>query len=309
MSLLSGDLTTLVRVQNWMPNLTSTSTPVINQLISPMTALIYNKLSRARLYSQSFTRYIDGVGNYQILLPDWPVTSITSVQMGAALLNPFPLPTPSPGPPNLPQNSFGYGYRYVPWLGNLPGDPAMLEMVNGYFFSGVQNIKVVYTAGYLIQNEVQTIPSGPGPYTVTVSQPQGIWCRDSGVKYQSSGDTLTPTTTIPPPTGSYNPPADPPATLAAVGEYTFAPGDAGVEVLISYSFIPSDLEEACNQMVAERFSYRDRIGQMDKSLGGQETVRYLRGMLRGQTFNLPPEVEALIWPYVSVIPPAIGAPL
>jgi hypothetical protein len=81
--------------------------------------------------------------------------------------------------------------------------------------------------------------------------------------------------------------------------------------LISYSFIPADLEEACIQMVAERYYYRERVGAMSKALAGQETVSWMRGGGRygsGVTRDLPPEVAALIDPYISVIPPAIGAP-
>jgi hypothetical protein len=248
------------------------------------------------------------VGNYQIILPDYPVESITSIQMGSVLIQPFPLP--QPGLPVLtPPNTFGgYGYRFLPWSGDLPGSPAVVEMVNGTFYRGVQNVKVVYQAGYVVSNETQIIPASPGPYSITVSQPQGIWCKDGGVTF-SNGTALTPVITSPT-TGQYNPPADPPATLAALGQYTFAAADTGKTVLITYSFVPSDLESACIQLVGETFSYRDRIGQLDKILGGQETIRYLRGGIgRGQVFDIAPEIEARIWPYVNVISPVIGAPV
>jgi hypothetical protein len=248
------------------------------------------------------------VGNYQIVLPDYPVENIISVQLGSLLIQPFPLP--QPGLPVLIQpNSFGgYGYRFLPWSGDLPGDPAVVELVNGIFYRGVQNIKVVYQAGYVVQNEVQTIPANPGPYVVTVFQPQGIWCKDNGVTY-ANGSALTPVVATPT-IGQYIPPPDPPLTLAALGQYTFAAADAGKGILITYSFVPSDLESACIQLVAETYSYRDRIGQLDKILGGQETVRFLRGGIgRGQMFDIAPEIEARIWPYVNVIPPAIGAPV
>lgn len=308
MTLSSGDLTTLVRVQLWLPGSGTAANPLLSSVVIPdASRMIINKLNRARLFLQTFTRIIDAVGNYQIVLPDYPVLGITSVQMGSALVQPFPLPTPGQAPP-LPQLTLaGYsGYRFVPWMGDLPGDPAVVEMVGGVFWRGVQNVKVTYQAGYAIQNEPQVVPATP--FQVTVNQPQGIWCRDGGVTY-SNGTALVAVTGTPA-GGQYVPPLDPPSTLAALGQYTFSAADSGRTVLITYSFVPSDLEMACIQQVGEVFSYRDRIGQLDKTLGGQETIRYLRGGIgRGQVFDIAPEVEARIWPYVSVIPPAIGAPV
>lgn len=114
---------------------------------------------------------------------------------------------------------------------------------------------------------------------------------------------MTPVASSPAP-GQYIPPPD-----ATPGLYTFNSTDVsnGLTVNISYSFIPADLEEACIQMVAERYSYRGRIGEISKSLGGQETARFLRGGMGRSVLELPPEVESLIQPYVSVIPPATGA--
>lgn len=302
MTLASGDLTTPARVINWLPNPPSLQSPLLPQLITSMTALIYNKLNRARLYQQVFTRTLDGVGNYQLVLPDWPVLSVTKVQMGAALVNPAPLPNPTTGV--IPPPNYGYGYRIVPWSGNLPGDPGVLEFQNGYFWAGVQNIQVTYSAGYAIVNESATVPAAPEPFDVIVLQPQGIWCRDGGVTY-ANGTPLVAITSGTPTVGQYRAPTD-----TAPGTYTFAAADTGAKVLITYSFIPADLEEACIQMVAERVSYRDRIGVISKALGGQETVRFLRGSTsRLYPNDLPPEIMDMLQPYISVLPPAIGAPV
>lgn len=230
----------------------------------------------------------------QLVLPDFPVTAVSAVTIGSATI-----PASVIG-----GSSQGYGYRFVSWTGNLPGENAVLEFNNGYFYQGVQNVKVTYTAGYLIAKEPWTVPATP--FQVTVLQPLGIWCRDNGVVYASSGVSLTPVASAPT-TGQYIPPPD-----ATPGLYTFSTGDTGAELLISYSFIPADLEEACNQMIAERYSYRSRVGDISKSLGGQETVRFARGSMGApwnRTSSLPPEVMDLISPYISVVPPAIGAPV
>ena len=299
MSLLGGDLTTPQRVANWMSNPPTLPSSIISQLIGSMTGLIYGKLNRARTYSQVFTRTFDGLGQMQLLLPDYPVTKIISVQQGSALIQPGPLATP-------PAASTYYGYRCPLWNGNLPGANAMLDFVNGWFWNAPQNIKVTYQAGYLVADEQATVPLSPGPYTTTVLQQEGIWCRDNGVVYADTGIALVPVTTITA-IGQYIPPPD-----TTPGLYTFGVADAGANVLISYSFIPAPLEEACVQMVVERYMYRGRVGEISKSLGGQETMRYAYGNSGppwSRMSSLPPQVMDLIWDYVSVVPPEIGAPV
>ena len=303
MSLLNGDLTTLSRAENWIPGTVSGSSTVLQQLIAALSSQIYSKLNRGRIYSRSVVSTFDGTGNYQLVLPAYPVTSITTVQMGAVVVPASPLPSPTTGV--APGLNTGWGYRFVPWGGNLPGENCVLEFQNGGWWPGVQNIEVTYQAGYLIQSEPQTVPSSSGPYTVTVQQPQGVWSRDNGVVYASSGVALTPVASSPT-VGEYIPPPD-----TNPGLYTFSSFDSGAALLISYSFIPGDLEQACIQLVAESWKYRNNVGVESQMLGAQETIRFLRGGIgRVQMFpTLPPEVDALLAPYVNVVPPAIGAPV
>jgi len=300
MTLASGDLTTLSRLKDWIENASLNSDIILQRQITACSASIRGKLNRSGLMSKSYTRVFDGQGTNQIMLPDYPVTSVSQLQLGPVIIQPAPLPTVSGD--TITTVGTGYGYRLPLWLGALPGEPSMLEFVGGCFWYGVQNVKITYTAGYLISAEAQTVPATP--FQVTVYQPLGVWCYDNGVTY-ANGTAFTAVTSSPT-TGQYVPPTD-----VAPGVYTFSVGDANADVLISYSFVPADLEEACCQYVAERWSYRGRVGTISKSLGGQETVRFMRGGARSsQMFpDLPPEIESLIMPYVSVIYPAIGAPL
>jgi hypothetical protein len=302
MTLAAGDLTTLARAENWLEGTNSNSSTILQQLISSCSASIRSKLNRSTLYSKNLVETVDGTGTYQIVLHDYPVTAISNIQMGAGIIPASPLPNPQTG--ISPPPSLGWGYRIIPWDGGLPSQPAVLEFVNGVWWPGAQNIQISYTAGYLVQSEAQIIPSSPGPYVVTVLQPSGIWCRDNGVVYADSGVALVPVVSSPG-AGQYIPPPD-----TAPGLYTFSSSDSGAALLISYSFVPADLEEACIQYVAERWTYRGRVGQESKSLGGQESVRFLRGGMRGSAFpSLPPEISDMIWPYVNVVPPSIGAPV
>jgi hypothetical protein len=300
MSLETGDLTTPALALAWSGG-SGNPSPQYSTFVSSMSRSILNAINRVRLFSQTFVRTIDGTGTFQLQLPDFPVTSVTSLQVGNRLIPQSNLATP----PNFDTVSAnpGYGFRFISWKGELPGGPAMLEFEGGYFPYGVQNIKATYVAGYLISDEPAVVPSPGG--NVTVQQPQGIWCLDGGVVYAESGAPLVPVSSSPT-TGQYVPPTD-----ATIGQYTFAAGDGGVAMLISYSYVPADLTEACNQMVAERLAYTGRIGQISKSLGGQESVRFMRGGTgRGMMPNLPPEVVALVMPYYNVIPPGdMGAPV
>lgn len=306
MSLAGGDLTTPQRAAEWMANGPSLPNNVIARLVTSCSSMINAKLNRGALYSRSVTTTLDGVGTYQLMLPEYPITEVTQVQMGSQLIQAAPLPTPSTSvvPPANPC----YGYRLTTWGGRLPGSPHMLEFVNGIWYYGVQNIKVTYVAGYLVENEPATIaaPTVSGqPPTVTVKMPNGLWCKDNGVAYANG--TLFVSVAASPTVGQYVPPTD-----SAPGVYTFNTNDVNASILISYSFIPADLEEAVCQMVTERYLYRTRVGEISKSLGGQESVRWSRGDLRSayRDMNaLPPEVMDLINPYISVLPPTIGAPV
>lgn len=264
------------------------------QLITSVSASIRGKLNRGQLQVKTYTRSFDGNRNGQLLLPDYPVLSITSLQAGQTAIMSAALP-----PPGQSLNtSTGYGFRLSTWDGNLPGEPAVLEFIGGYFYGGQENIKVVYSAGYGIVSEAAIVPTSP--YTVQVQQPMGICCADNGVTY-ADGRLLVPVTASPT-LGQYIPPAD-----TAPGLYTFSAGDTAAALLISYSFVPADLEEACIQLVAERNSMRSRVGVVSQSLGGQETMSFNRGGSKStQLSGLPIEVESLIMPYVSVLPPALG---
>ena len=138
MSLAGGDLTTPARAGNWIANPPPPTSTILQQLIGSMTALIYGKLNRARIYSQTFVRTFDGAGTMQLVLPDWPVTAISSIQQGQSVIQPSILPPQGSAQP-AGSNPY-YGYRFVPWTGYLPGDPCVIELVCGHFWPAAQNI-------------------------------------------------------------------------------------------------------------------------------------------------------------------------
>jgi hypothetical protein len=133
-------------------------------------------------------------------------------------------------------------------------------MLFGYVFPRQRaGVRVTYTAGYRTLREAHQVPAS-GPYTV---DPALTWISDLGVTY-ANGTALAYVAGAPA-AGQY--------TLAGA-LYSFAAADAGASVLISYSSVPADVDQAVVEMAAEAYKRKDRLGIVSQSVGGQETVSY-----------------------------------
>jgi hypothetical protein len=267
----SNQLTTLANVKAWAGVTTSNDDTLLTRLVGSASRFILSFLQRPSLFQCAFSDVYDGVGNRVQILRHWPVLSISSLTIGIQIIS--AAPSPSTG--------YGCGYVLDPWDGFPPGRPQALTLRGYDFYRGLSNVQVTYTAGFAVQNEAQTIPGTP--FQVAVNAPNGNWAVDQGVTY-ANGTLLTPVSANPA-QGQYS---------VAAGVYTFAAADSGQGVLISYSYIPSDIEDACIQLVGERYKYKDRIGQMSKTLGGQETVSFSQK-------SMPDFVREQLQPYKRVI--------
>jgi hypothetical protein len=288
-TLLAGDLTTLATAKGYIDPLPTDA--IVQGLITRISAMIRSTLNRSYLFPRQYTRQFNGTGTQQLVLPDYPVIGSTLAALtisGCSIsLAPQAGPTVSAFPP--------YGYRFQPWDGLPPGNPAVVELLGTSFWSGEQNVVATYTAGYEVINEPQTIPSSV--YQVTPLMPWGSWATDAGVVYASTGEALTPVKSGPT-AGEYVPPT--PDISSPVPYYQFAVADANTPVLLSYGFIPADLEQVALELIAERASYRRRVGLRSQSLASQESFTYDDAGISKWA------VDAL-FPYISVLPPPIGA--
>jgi Phage gp6-like head-tail connector protein len=264
------NLTTLANVKSWLNVTTSNDDALLTRLIQQTSRYIYGELGRASLFQHTVSETYDGPGRARLILRQWPVLSVTSLTVGTQAIQ--------------AAASYGQtGYQLQTWDGIPPGAPQALDL-NGYVFCpGSSNVAVTYTAGYVVQNEAQTIPGTP--YQVTVEAPYGNFAVDQGVNF-TGGAALTKVASAPA-AGQYS--------VDAAGKYTFAAADTAKPVQISYSFIPADIEQACIEIAAERYRYKDRIGQTSKSLGGQETASYL-------TKKMTDYVDDLIQAYRNMVP-------
>lgn len=243
-----GDLTTLARVKSWLGITNTNSDDLLQGLIGAASDFVLNEIQRDDLGYHSITEYYDGAGNNFMVLRQWPVSQIDSIQF-----NGLSVTTAAIGNPRR------NGYLLDP--PPQGGGQQRLTLFGHFFPQGRSNVTVSYHAGYLVQAEPQTIPSA-GPYTLATKSP---WLDDQGVLYASSGTALVFVEDAPA-VGQYAVDAD--------GVYTFAMADAGQKVLLSYSYVPAGLEQATRELVGERYKIKDRIGIVSQGVGGRETVSY-----------------------------------
>lgn len=271
------NLTYLATVKAYLGITTTASDAQLTRMITALSNMALAYMQRGNnLALTTYTETQSGVGNQQMMLRNWPAISVSAVLIsnasygyGGSMFGTSGLPSP---PQNIPaQTTFGSnGFALEAWDGALPGKPQNVNL-NGYNYPrGNANIQFTYKAGYCVQNEDQTIPSTPGPYTVTPNVPNGPMSADNTPVYASSGVPFVLVTSSPT-IGQYQFSLN---ASTGIGTYTFAAADEGVAILLNYSFIPSDLENAVIDMVSERFKYSTRIGEKSHSLGGQETVSF-----------------------------------
>lgn len=272
-------LTTLADAEAWL-GLTAGNTPVdakVKSLIAGCSASILGHLARPTLGARTVAEIRDGTGTPAMMLRSWPVSAVSSVIIGQRTI-------PAAGAPGGGQ---AFGYVCEAWDGFPPGRRSTLRLRGDRFPSGAGNVAVTYTAGYSISAEPNKVQQAPesGPFEASVAAPYGAWSDDIGVTY-ATGETLTAVPS--------NPAAGQYSLGSTPGLYVFNTADNDAAILISYSFVPAAIGEACCQWVAERFRYQDRVGSRSKSLAG-EVVAFDRS-------PIPPELLPILQPYRSVAP-------
>jgi hypothetical protein len=274
----AADLTTLAAVNAWLGLTGTNNDAVVKPLISAASRFVLNYLSRPSVLPTSFTDRLDGYGwqQQQFTLRNWPVLSISSLLLGSVAVLPS-TPAVSGSPPSN-------GYLIEPWDGQPPGRPQNVDLYGYCVPKGRQVVSVTYTAGYQVTAEPQTVPAS-GTLTLSAGAPYGPFAADGGVTL-ADGTALTKV------------PGTPAASQYSVdgtGTYTFNAAQASAAVLLTYGYVPFDLDQATKELVGERFKYKDRIGEMSKSLGGQETISY-------SIKDMPDAMKLILQNYKNVVP-------
>ena len=85
-----GDLTSLANVKDWL-GLGTASSPSdsrLSRLISALSGSIRSEIQRFNLLPTQYTDVRDGSGNDNLVLNNWPVTSVSLVKVGSAIIPP-----------------------------------------------------------------------------------------------------------------------------------------------------------------------------------------------------------------------------
>lgn len=267
-----GDLTTLADVKAWLGRGDTNSDALLAALITRASRAVCSYLQRPILLPRSITEIRGGTGTNTLLLREWPVLSVASLTIDG-----IAIPQASTQQP---------GWTLEGWSGAPPGRPQALSLRGGSFGSplgrNVANVEVTYQAGYQITAEPQTVSEG----IAEVLAPYGEWASDMGVCY-ADGVPLAKVAGAPA-RGQY-------ALDAEAGTYDFNAADNGQAVTITYGYVPTDIADACIELVAERYKYSQRVGEKSHSLAGNETVSF-------DTTRFTPLIVSLLAPYRAIAP-------
>lgn len=291
-------LTTLSNLRQYLyqaGDQTTYDDALLSVYITQISGAILSYIQRPSLFKTTYTELRDGVGNNSLTLRNFPVLAVSSVTVASTTggygnysNNCYPSTGQTAVIPA--QASFGQsGFTYDMWDGTSAGNMSQVTLNGYWFWRGRNNVQIVYNAGYSVVGEQYTVTSSTssGLSKYTALQPLGSWGQDDGVFY-SSGVQLSslPSSMTPSSAGQY---------LVSNGVYQFNSSDSGQLLNINYSYVPTDVEQACIQWIAERYAYRSRIGQKSASLGGQETSAY-------DLTPMPGYVALLLNPYRKWLP-------
>jgi hypothetical protein len=270
------DFVSLADLKAWLDLASGDDDALLGRLITQVSRATLAFLDRANILPTRFVETRDGRNDTEIVLRQWPVTSVATLSIDGAAI--------APAPPLVAGAPHQSGYLLEAADSAPPGHMQRLALRGRLFTAGVQNICVTYTAGYQVSAEPAVVPA-IAPYEVLPQEPYGDWASDCGIVY-ADGLPLAAVASAPG-AGQY---------AFANGVYTFSAADAGASVALSYGYVPADLGFAAMDWIAELYTYRTRIGQQSKSLGGQETSSFI-------VKNIPDFVASALQPYRRVILP------
>jgi hypothetical protein len=271
--LVQNTLASLASLKSWLGITDASSDTSLQAWLTAASRSVLDMLDRGPTLAYRLVNEIrSGTGRPTLMLREWPVLSVTSLQVqGSAIQQQISAP-------------FGQGWVLEPWNGDDTYGHQQIYTYGYIFPQGPTfNVMVSYYAGYYISDEPWTIPSVASPAVTTAR----LWNVDHGVTY-ANGTALTPVSTNTPAQGQYY--VDP-----ASGIYYFSNADEGQNIEISYSYTPEALSQAVVQLAAWNWRTKDRIGLVSKTLGGQETMTYSQKDMDALT-------TALLQPYMNTVP-------
>lgn len=273
------DLTTLARLRAYLAGVSQAAAASADTVYSAMISRASDQC--VQWTGRSFQRTtfssvrLNGSGTDRLRLPADPVISLSALAVDGYVYL-------------MSSDALAVGYQY---------DTRFVYLFGGPFFRKAnRNVVVSFIAGYSTSQSA-FIPAAPGPYSITPVTGSGVGpdgrpagtggpaSVDQGVVYVATGAALTKVGSSPS-TGEY---------AFSDGVYTFAAADAGLEVTMSYDFVPGAIEQGVLELIGTWFVRRMNLGVQSMAIG-QETTVYADK-------DLPAAVKALWQPYRYVIAP------
>lgn len=272
-------LTTLAQVKAWLAIAaeSTTSDAILSRLIASVSRFIYQKIDLLTVLPTDYNELRDGYGHNWIRPYYWPVLNVNSVVFNSQTVN-----TPSTGSPPGP------GYTITqPDFG-----PGRL-VLHGYCLPrGKDQVVINYKAGFQETEELVIQPvfdtSDPPVAVSGTVDLSDLFAGDLGVTSAESFPVTVFTKVV-------SSPAPSEYTVTPDGVYGFNVLDVGNPVLVTYSYVPSDLAQAAVELIAGTFKEKEHIGVKLKTLGGQETIAYFQN-------QITPGIALLLNPYLRVTP-------
>lgn len=259
-------LTTLAAVKDYLGITDGNSDSFLDRLILSASQFVLTWIGRDSFGVVQYTQNFRGNGKSSVLLPFWPVVSVTSVGVAGSAV-----PASTLGNYGLPNSGFVVS---DPRFGNQS-----LDLYGYNFWQGAPS-QVIYTAGFRT-SQTSDIPATPFQITPTDG---GQWIAD--IKVTIAGVDAVKVAENPA-TGEY--------TVDVSGLYTFAAADEGKETVITYDYVPFDVSFAVCELIGEWYKRKDRIGIISKTLGGQETVTFSQK-------DMGDSIKSTLQPYMNVVP-------
>lgn len=240
----AGDLTTLENVKTWLntgdATFPSTDDALLGRMITAASKFVLTYLSRD-IVATDYTDTVNGTGGSKIFPYQYPIIKVSALSINGTAYQPATMPPTQSGYAWDKESIFIYGFG---------------------FGCGFQNISYTYTAGYQAIEAV-TIPDD-NKFLIPVATLGRPWVVDRGVALSAGASFLK--VKAAPAVGQYAV-----VELNGVMNYLFNKTDAqnNPDVNVTYGYCPEDLEQAVIEMIGERYSTRERIGQVSKSFGGE----------------------------------------
>lgn len=265
-----NDLTSLQSCKDYLAIGNSLSDAALARLITSQSRNFLSLTNRQTFAPTTKSVILDGNGSDVMMIVDFPLISVASLNIDGTPIPPGPSTPPPPGTgfyfdADGRITLVGGGFTRIggefgggPWGGSA-----------GFWFTRARkNVFITYTFGFAgipVLLELQTIPTVGAP-VITLNN--AFWISDQGVQFFIGGTPLTQVF-VAPSAGQYY-------VNTQTGQYTFAAADAGKQVQISYTYsgVPDDVQQCVNGMVGFVYGQRGSVGVQSETISGAAaTVR------------------------------------